>query len=98
MTKKKKIHVCSYHTAKTDIKSGYSSDVDANYLERDLTVYGSQFTRAHTTDEVMITLPPQPIYNFSFQNMLLKQYGYILWSDISIPIDSKNEKRGLHYQ
>ena len=96
--KKKKIHVCSYHTAKTDIKSGYSSDVDANYLERDLTVYSLQFTRAHTKNEEMRILPPQPIYNFSFQNMLLKQYGYILWSDISIPIDLKKKKRGLHYK
>ena len=49
----------------------------------------------------MRILPPQPVYNFSFQNELLKQYGYIFWSNISIPADLKKEKekkRGLHYQ
>ena len=60
-----------------------------------------QFTHAHTEDEEMRILPPQPVYNFSFQNELLKQYGYIFWSNISIPADLKKEKekkRGLHYQ
>ena len=52
-----------------------------------------QFTHAHTKDEEMRILPPQPVYNFSFQNMLLKQCGYILWSNISIPIDLKKKRK-----
>lgn len=45
--------------------------------------------------EGIAALPPQPVYNFPLLNMLLQQYGHIIWRYISIPIPQFSKEGGM---